>query len=90
MFRRHSPVRRKPMTQPKLLLVEWLDAATTTGWHSNPEDAKPAYVWTLGFYAGEDSQFLRIAQSRSGGDWANITTIPISLIQKKRRWKIKL
>ncbi len=78
------------MTQPKLLLIEWIDAATTTGWFPNADEANPAYVWSVGFLAEENNKFIKIAQSISGGDFGDITVIPLDSVQKRRVLKAKL
>ncbi len=76
------------MTQTKLknkrrpIYLEWKDASTNSGWHSNG-DCKLMDCFTLGFLMWEDDEMIVVCATRSDEDgMISSNTIP-------KRWIIK-
>lgn len=67
-------------------IVGWVDTKTTPGWIENHENAYLAYVFTGGWLIYEDENVVKLSHTLSQGYFADITTIPKTLIGERAYW----
>lgn len=69
----------------KVVLIEWVDTSTTSGWISRHEGSNVERVSSIGFLVHEDERVVKIAGSlANSGNMADVTTIPKVLITKRK------
>ena len=73
----------------KILLIDWIDTATTNGWHGT-EEANCCMNQSVGFYVKEDKRSITIALSKAEEGfvpYGDYITIPRVCIKKKKQMK---
>lgn len=66
-----------------VVLVEWIDIATTPGWSDNDKllHVKPAHCRSIGFLLDKDSDQITICSGYADDeDLADITVFPVGVI----------
>jgi hypothetical protein len=69
------------MTDKRLVIVEWTDAACDASWQNEGTILTPSKVYTAGWLLHEDAEHIMVAGTiAQSGDFNQTMTIPASMV----------
>ena len=72
----------------KLIYVEWLDANYEEGPLCEEHFERGVILKLAGFLVKEDAEIITVAAEADGDNWRYVIHIPISLIRKRKTFKL--